>query len=247
MDVGDEILDEVQVIFLAPVDLAAERGWQRMVLVQHHRNLTVFRTEHNLNVQTDQSAQALFDAVDAAHHIDDSLLGDVHGMRHDVKQNLVLRLEVVIKPALGELERGGDVVHRSGIVPLLLKEAGGSAQDFLTWLDGSFAEHHQRWYRGMGFTALPVNLKTPLYLGESPRHRVQKFHVGTHGSIHALHFRVRGLDQVVLIGRVGTVAVPQPESAGGQVQRIAGENVTRPRSWTARKNNRIYAGISIHL
>jgi hypothetical protein len=58
---------------------------------------------------------------------------------------------VVIEAALGKLERGGDIVHGSGIVSALLKEAGGGAQDFLaglltgflTTFDGSFAKHHQ--------------------------------------------------------------------------------------------------------
>jgi hypothetical protein len=64
---------------------------------------------------------------------------------------------VVIEAALGELERGGDIVHGSGIVSLLLKKAGGSAEnflarfvsEFLAAFDSSFAKHNQRWYRGM--------------------------------------------------------------------------------------------------
>src|SRR6202142_1527936 len=35
LHVGDHVLDEVYVILLAAVDLAAQRGRQRMVLVQH--------------------------------------------------------------------------------------------------------------------------------------------------------------------------------------------------------------------
>jgi hypothetical protein len=137
-----------------------------MVLVQHDRNLAVFWTEHKLDVQPDQGAQTFFSyvsagyvsagsvkagSVDATHHIDDPFLGDVHGVRHDVEQDLVFRLKVVIEAAFGELEGGGDVVHGSGIVSLLLKEARGGAQDFLAWLltgflmtfDDSFATHHQ--------------------------------------------------------------------------------------------------------
>jgi hypothetical protein len=79
-------------------------------------------------------------------------------MRHDVEQDFVFRLEVVIEAALGKLEGGGNIVHGSGIVSLLLKEPGGGSQDFLagfrtefrTTFNGSFAEHHQRWYRGKG-------------------------------------------------------------------------------------------------
>ena len=53
LNVGDEMLDEVQVILLASVDFAPERRRQRMILVQHDRNLTVFGTDHNLDVQPD--------------------------------------------------------------------------------------------------------------------------------------------------------------------------------------------------
>jgi hypothetical protein len=75
-----------------------------------------------------------------------------------MKENLVLRLKVMIEPALGQLERGRHIVHGSAIVSLLLKETGSSAQDFLSRFltslvarfNGSFAKHHQRWYRGMG-------------------------------------------------------------------------------------------------
>jgi hypothetical protein len=43
-----------------------------------------------------------------------------------------------------------------------MKQASGSAQDFLTWfgtmfltmIEGSFAVHHKRWYRGTGRGAI---------------------------------------------------------------------------------------------
>src|ERR1019366_6027937 len=91
--------------------------------------------------------------------------------------DLVLRLEVVIQAALGELERGGDIVHRCGIVSLLLKKPGGSAQNFLARfrtvflprIEGSFAVHHKRWYRGMvvsGYRfSVTVNSKSAAPLG----------------------------------------------------------------------------------
>src|SRR6266436_7622028 len=167
LDVGDEVLDEVQVILLASVDFSPERGWKRMILVQHNRNLAVFGTEHNLDVQPDQRAQALFGSLnagslDAAYNIDDPFLGDLHGMRHDVEQDFVFRLEVVIEAALGEIERGGDIVHGSGIVSLLLKKARGGTQDLLarllarlvTRVDGSFAKHSEMVSRNGASTLL---------------------------------------------------------------------------------------------
>src|SRR6202167_968912 len=268
LDVGDEMLDKVQVIFLASVNLAAARGRQLMILVQHDRNFTVFRTEHDLNVKPDQRAQALFrhvnagyinlGSVDAPHHIDHLFLGDVHGVRHDVKQNLVFRLKVMIEATLGELERGGDIVHRSGVIALLLKEARSGAQDFLARLlprfDGSFPKHHTRWYRGTAFGLYPQQTCDtrsrygfPSLSAGLGRHGIQKFHVGTHRPINALHLRIGRVNQVILIGRVGAFAMSQSEMASGQAQGIAGEDVAGPRSWTARQNDRIDYGTSIYL
>src|ERR1019366_4976293 len=41
LHVGNHVLDEVHVILLAAVDLAAKRGRQRMILVQHDRDLAI--------------------------------------------------------------------------------------------------------------------------------------------------------------------------------------------------------------
>ncbi len=154
------MLDEDQVVLLASVDLAAERWRQRMVLVQHDCNLTVFGTEHKLDVQPDQRAQALFSSVnagsvDATHHIDDPFLGDLHGVRHDVEQDFVFRLEVMIEAALGELERGGDIVHGSGIVSLLLEKARGGTQDLLARLLPGFLPMIPEMVSRNGVRALP--------------------------------------------------------------------------------------------
>ena len=52
-------------------------------------------------------------------------------MRHDVEEDFIFRLKMMVEAALGEFERGGHIVHRGGVVSLLLEEAGGRAQDFL--------------------------------------------------------------------------------------------------------------------
>src|SRR5258708_2277653 len=61
---------------------------------------------------------------------------------------------MVIEPALRQLHGGGDVVHRGGIVSLLLKQARGRAQNFLARFNGRFAVHYSRWYRGNPVSAL---------------------------------------------------------------------------------------------
>ena len=60
LNVGDQVLDEVHVIFFAAVDLAAQRGRQRMILVQHDGDLAVFFAQHHSNMQTNQRTQTLF-------------------------------------------------------------------------------------------------------------------------------------------------------------------------------------------
>jgi hypothetical protein len=116
-----------------------------MVFVQHHGNLAIARAEHDLDVQPDEGAQALFGIGDATHRIQDAFLGDLHGVVHDLEQDFVFALKVVIEAAFAELERGGDVVHGSGIVAPLLEQAGGGAQDFLPGIEHGLAGHRVTW------------------------------------------------------------------------------------------------------
>src|SRR5205807_3217880 len=68
-------------------------------------------------------------------------LRDFHGVIHDVEENLVLAAKMMVEPAFAELERRGNIVHGSGVVPLLAEEAGGGTQDFLAGVGNSFARH----------------------------------------------------------------------------------------------------------
>src|SRR6185437_2223517 len=43
LDFRNEVLNEVDVILLAGIDFFAQRGWQRVVFMQHHGNLAVGR------------------------------------------------------------------------------------------------------------------------------------------------------------------------------------------------------------
>src|SRR5208283_4236452 len=140
---GNQVLDEVNVFLLADVDAFAEHGRQGMVFVQHDRDLPVHRAEHHFDVQADQGAQALFRIGDAAHRSEHTLLGNLHGVVHDLEQDFVLALKMVVQTAFAELESGGDVVHGSGVVASLLKQAGGSAQDFLPGVNHGLAGHRR--------------------------------------------------------------------------------------------------------
>ena len=89
----------MHVILLAGVDTLAQGGRERMVLVQHDGDLAVAFAEHDGDVAADQGAQALFGVGDGLDRGDDPLLGDVHGVAHQVEEDFVLALEMVVKPA----------------------------------------------------------------------------------------------------------------------------------------------------
>jgi len=116
-----------------------------MVLVQHDRNFAVARAEHNLDVQTNQCAQALFGSGIPRTGLMTRSLRDVHGVVHDLEQDFVFALEVVVEAAFAQLEGGGDIVHGRGIVSALLEQAGGGAQNFLPGIDYGFACHRVPW------------------------------------------------------------------------------------------------------
>ena len=66
-------------------------------------------------------------------------------MVHDLEENLILALEVVIETALTELERRRDIVHRRGIVTALLEQPRCGAQNFLPGINQSLASHRVSW------------------------------------------------------------------------------------------------------
>src|SRR5205823_10559925 len=73
------------------------------------------------------------------------------------------------------------------------------------------------------------------------RQFVKIFNVRERGAVHALHFRIAGLDDVILIGRVRAVAMAEPKMASGQAQRLARENVTGPGTGQARQKHGVDA------
>src|SRR5271166_6488671 len=116
-----------------------------MVLMQHDGDFAIPRAEHDLDVQADQGPQPLYGVEDAAYGGEHAILCDLHGMVHDLEQNLVLALEMMVKSALAELECGRDVVHRCGVISALLEEAGSGSQDFLPGINQSLASHRVSW------------------------------------------------------------------------------------------------------
>ena len=109
-----------------------------MVLVQHNGDLAIARAEHHFNVQPDQRSKPFFGTRDAADGIDHTLLREVHGMVHDLEQDFILALKVVVKAALAQFECSGYVVHRGGIVAALLEQARSRPQDFLAGIRRCF-------------------------------------------------------------------------------------------------------------
>ena len=145
-----QVFEEVYIIFFAGVDALAQSRRKRMIFVQHHRNFAVPRAEHGLDVQPDQRPQPLFRIGDPAHRSDHTILRDLHRMVHDLEQDFVFALKVVVESALTELERRRDVVHRRGVIAALLKQTRGRTQDFLPGLDHRLAGHRLTWYTVAG-------------------------------------------------------------------------------------------------
>jgi len=56
-------------------------------------------------------------------------------MAHDVEEDFVFALKVVVEAAFAELKRRGNIVHGGRVVAPLLKEASSSAQDLLAGID----------------------------------------------------------------------------------------------------------------
>ena len=88
----------------------------------------------------------------------------------------------------------------------------------------------------------PRATRPPRFLtpgGQNRPYSVKKLPLRADCAIDSLHFRVRRFDYVILIGGVGAVAVAHTEMAGGQVQRVAGKDVSGPRSGAARQDDGI--------
>src|SRR5450755_1154439 len=125
LHLGNQIFHEMNVFLLARVDAFTQGRRQWMILMQHHSDLAIARAEDDFEMQANQSAQAFLGADDAAHWRDYALLGQFHGVIHDLEQDFVFALKVVVQSALAQLERGGDVVHGSRVVPALLEQTSG--------------------------------------------------------------------------------------------------------------------------
>src|SRR5579871_4111295 len=145
LHLSHQAFDEMDVFLLPGIDALAQRRWQRMILMQHNRNLAITRAENDVNMQPYQRTKPRFGISDSARGSQDALLGDLHCVVHDLEENFVLALKVMIETALAELECGGDIVHRGRIVSALLEEAGGGSQDFLPGINQGLARHRVSW------------------------------------------------------------------------------------------------------
>src|SRR5437588_1294248 len=137
----DQLLDKMDVLLLASVDALAQPGRQGMIFMENYGDLPVARSQDQLDVQANQRSQTLLGIRQGAHRRQHPRLRDFHGVIHDVEENLVLAAKMMVEPAFAELERRGNIVHGSGVVPLLAEEAGGGTQDFLAGVGNSFARH----------------------------------------------------------------------------------------------------------
>src|SRR5262249_51558859 len=73
-------------------------------------------------------------------------------------------------------------------------------------------------------------------------HLVEILDERLHRAVDSLDLRVRRLDDVVLVGRVGAAAVAEAEVARGHLAGLAGEAVAGVRAGVARPQHRVDAG-----
>src|SRR5271167_2972939 len=73
--------------------------------------------------------------------VEDALLGDVESVVHQIEEDFVLALEMMVEAAFAELEGRGYVVHRGGVVALLLEKTSGNPQNLLAWIENGLASH----------------------------------------------------------------------------------------------------------
>src|SRR5579872_7572553 len=138
--------DEMYVLFLSRVNPLSQCRRQRMIFVQHDGDLAISRAENDFNMQPDQRTKTSLGIGNRACRSQHALLGDLHGVVHDLEQDFILALKVMIETAFAEFECGGDVVHRGRVVSALLEKAGGGAQDFLPGLNWGLTRHRVPWY-----------------------------------------------------------------------------------------------------
>src|SRR5437879_1774786 len=75
---------------------------------------------------------------------------------------------------------------------------------------------------------------------------VQEFDERKDSAIHAVDLGVFRLDDVVLVRSMRAASVAEAKGTGGEVQRLAGENVTGPGARAARQNDRVDPALAIH-
>src|SRR5258708_923828 len=134
----------MNIVFLARVDALAQRWRQWMVLVQHDRDLAVAFAQHHSNVSADEHSQTLLRVRDGLDRTDHPLFSNIHCMVHQVEEDFVLALKVMVKPAFTQLQGRRHIVHRSAVVALLLKQAGGGTKNFLAGISRRALTGHRR-------------------------------------------------------------------------------------------------------
>jgi len=94
LHVGNLNLDEVNVTPSCARDAFAQRRRQRMILMQHHRDLAVARLSTTSRCSRIRSTEAFFGTHDSADSAMTRVLSQFHGVVHDLEQNFVFALKV---------------------------------------------------------------------------------------------------------------------------------------------------------
>src|SRR5947207_949890 len=104
----------------------------------------------------------------------------------------------------------------------------------------------RRLRRGAGVSPAAGPLALALEFGNLPRQFEEVFGEREHGAVQTLDLRIGGLDDIIFVRSMGAAPVAQPEMAGRELERFAGEQIAGPGTGHSRPEQRINPMTAVH-
>ncbi len=125
----DRVFEEVDITPLARVNPLAEPRGECAVLMQNDGDFAVPAAQEHSDVARDARPQPLDGIRDLPHDVQNLLVEDIQSMIHDLEQDFILALEMVVQRSLAQIQGRGNILHRSGLVPALLEKPRGGSEN----------------------------------------------------------------------------------------------------------------------
>ena len=75
-----------------------------MIFMQHYRDFAIPNAQNDFDMPPDQHAQALLRVGDVANTVDHPVLSNVHRVVHQVEQDFIFALKMMVQAPLAQLE-----------------------------------------------------------------------------------------------------------------------------------------------